>query len=771
MDNQKIKILVVDDQPSNLRFLSNVLTEQGYQVQRAISGQLALNAALSSPPDLILLDIMMPDMDGYEVCKQLKSIEQTRAIPVIFLSILDEVYDKIKAFRVGGVDYIMKPFQVEEVLARIDKQIAIQRLQQQLKERNEKLQESQSLLAGILNSSLDGVAAFSALRNEQKKIVDFKLILLNPTAEKMLNRRLDELVGKQLLVEMPEHLTNGLFDAYVSVVETSQPLELEFFYHKGPVNGCWLQIAAVKLNDGFAITFRNITERKQAETALRESEERFRAIFEQAAVGIAHISLSGQFLRVNPGFCEILGYQESELLCRTWQEITHPDDLGTESEYIQEMWVGSVPTASMEKRYIRKDGQVRWVNVTISTMRIAEKIQYFIGVIQDVSERKQAEIALRESEERFRAIFEQAAVGISQTTLSGQFLRVNPGFCEIMGYTEAELLEMAWQEITHPDDVEPNLDYVSQLLAGHIQTYSLEKRYIRKDGGVQWVNSTTSAMRNATGTPQFLIGAIEDISERKQAQEQLQTSLEVQTRYAQELARSNAELEQFAYVASHDLQAPLSTIASYAQLLETRYQDQLEANAKKFINKIVKGAMRMQVLIDDLLEYSRVGRKNKPFAATDCNRVFEEACANLHLALRKNQAVVTRSNLPLVTADSSQLVQLFQNLISNAIKYRRDEPPVIRVTFENQEDCWLFAVQDNGIGIESKYSERIFQIFQRLHTQEEYSGTGIGLAICQKIVERHGGRIWVESQPGTGSTFYFTIPHKIWNSEREGESF
>ncbi|MDB9512430.1 response regulator [Kamptonema animale CS-326] len=492
MDNNKLKILIVDDQPSNLRFLSKILTDQGYNVKRAISGQLGLNAALGSPPNLILLDIMMPDMDGYELCQKLKSMESTRSVPIIFLSGLDDVQYKIKAFQVGGVDYITKPFQVEEVLARIDTQIALQKLQNKLEEQNALLQQSQSLIASILNSSLDGIAAFATVRNKERKIVDFQWILVNHSVEAILALKSEELVGKYLLEEMPLHRKNGLFDLYVSVVETGEPLDTEFYYEQEKLSPCWLQIVAVKLNDGFAVTFHNITARKQAE---------------------------------------------------------------------------------------------------------------------------------------------------------------------------------------------------------------------------------------------------------------------------EELARSNAELEQFAYVASHDLQAPLSTIASYAQLLEGRYRDQIDANAMKFIQKMIKGSVRMQSLIDDLLEYSRVSKKSKDFEATDCNQIFEEACGNLHLAIRKNQATVSRCDLPIVIGDCSQMVQVFQNLIGNAIKYRRDYPPIIHLSVERRETDWLFSVSDNGIGIDSKHSERIFQIFQRLHTQEEYTGTGIGLAICQKIVERHGGKIWVESQLGAGATFYFTLPY------------
>ena len=632
MDNSQIKVLVVDDQPSNLRFLSKLLTAQGYQVYRAICGQLALNVAIAHCPDLILLDIRMPEMNGYEVCRRLKATAETEQIPVIFLSVLDEMNDKLQAFRVGGADYITKPFQVEEVLARIEKQVGLQKLQQQLKEQNYQLQQSQSLLASILNSSLDGVVAYSAVRNSEGNIVDFQWLLINPAAEKFYGLLLNEIVGKNLLAELSQVRNNGLFDLYVSVVETGETVDREISYEHERDTIVWLHIVAVKLNDGLAVTFRNITDRKRAE------------------------------------------------------------------------------------------------------------------------------IALRDSEERFRAIFEQAAVGIAKTALCGQFMRVNPGFCQIVRYAESELLQKNWQAITHPDDIEADREYVRSLLSGNIQTFSLEKRLVCKDEAVRWANVTVSAMRDANGTPQYLVCAIEDISQRKLVQELLQASLDTQTRYAQELTRSNAELEQFSYVASHDLQAPLSTIAGYAQLLEKRCHNQLDAQGNKFIRNIVNSCERMQALIDDLLEYSRVGRSEKPFDVIDCNLVFEDACANLQLAIRQDRASVTRGDLPRVRGDSFQLLQLFQNLIGNAIKYRSSEAPMVRVNASRQGDSWVFSVQDNGIGIAEQYHPRIFQLFQRLHNQKQYSGTGIGLAICQRIVERHGGHLWVESEPNRGSTFYFSIP-------------
>jgi signal transduction histidine kinase len=234
------------------------------------------------------------------------------------------------------------------------------------------------------------------------------------------------------------------------------------------------------------------------------------------------------------------------------------------------------------------------------------------------------------------------------------------------------------------------------------------------------------------------------------------THAELQQRIA-DLQRSNSELEQFAYVASHDLQEPLRMITGYTQLLAKRYKGRLDPDADNYIGFAVDGAKRMQALIEALLNYSRVGTRGKPRARTDCEAVLRSTLAGLQLAIEQSGAVVTHDPLPNVMADANQIGQLFQNLIANAIKFRNSEAPRIHISSKQKSDAWLFSVKDNGIGIDRQYAERIFVIFQRLHTRDEYAGTGIGLAICKKIVERHGGTIWVDSESSKGATFYFTL--------------
>lgn len=363
-----------------------------------------------------------------------------------------------------------------------------------------------------------------------------------------------------------------------------------------------------------------------------------------------------------------------------------------------------------------------------------------------IAELEAGKTELKQSEELFRILFHSSPIGI-YIVQDGRFRFLGHQFARITGYNEDELIGISSLNLVLPEDRNAVRENAVKMLKGE-RSSGYEFRIITKRAETKWVMETVAPVfyqrRRAT------LGNLVDITERKQTEKELKQIMA-------EMTCSNTELEQFAHVVSHDLQEPLRMVSSYTQLLARRYHDKLDGDADEFIAYAVDGANRMQVLLSDLLDYSRVGTRGKPFKVIYCEDVFDQAMANMKLAIEESGAVVSHDPLPIIMADEGQLVQLFQNLIGNAVKFRNQEPPRIHVSAEKRRNEWVFSVRDNGIGIDPQHAQSIFEIFRRLHTREEYPGTGMGLAICKKIVERHGGQIWVQSQSGEGSTFYFII--------------
>jgi len=384
--------------------------------------------------------------------------------------------------------------------------------------------------------------------------------------------------------------------------------------------------------------------------------------------------------------------------------------------------------------------------------RLGQSVTHVLDQNRRRNDQRCAEEALCESNARKTAILETAVDGIITIDERGIIESINPAAERLFGYAADEIIGQNVQRLMSAQCKEEQERYLRRFLSsGHRPMIGIGREVVglKKDGTTFPMELAVSEVR--FGDRRMFTGIGRDISERKQAELEL-------VRRARELARSNAELEQFAYVASHDLQEPLRMMGSFSQLLARRYGGQLDATAHEFISFIVDGANRMQTLINDLLAYSRVGTRGATFQPNDCEALLERALANLKQSIDDTGAVVIHDPLPTLWVDATQIVQLFQNLIGNAIKYRGDAPPRIHLAVARQGEGWVFSVRDNGIGFDPKHAERIFTMFQRLHTRDEYPGTGIGLTICKKIVERHGGRIWAESEPGGGSRFFFTIP-------------
>jgi PAS domain S-box-containing protein len=482
--------------------------------------------------------------------------------------------------------------------------------------------------------------------------------------------------------------------------------------------------------------------------ALASAETRFRAVVESAPSGMVMIDRAGNIALVNRETERLFGYARDEIIGKPVELLVPARFRGRHPAFRTDFFANPQTRAmgaGRELYGLRKDGSEIPVEIGLNPIETDEGL-FVLASIVDITARKRAEA-------RFRAAVESSPNGMVMIDQTGKIILVNREIERLFGYTRDQLIGEPIERLVperlrgrHP---ELRTDFFTTPQARAMGAgRDLFGR--RRDGVEIPVEIGLNPIETEEGL--FVLASVVDISERKRAEA--------------ELRRSNAELEQFAYVASHDLQEPLRMVANYTQLLAKRYRGKLGSDADEFIHFAVDGALRMQQLIADLLAYSRVGTRGKPLAPTDCEAVLARALADLKLTVQQSGAVVTHDPLPTVLGDETQLGQLFQNLLANALKFHGPEAPRVHVSAEVNEADWRFTVRDNGIGIAPEHTERIFVIFQRLHTAAEYPGTGIGLAICKKIVERHGGRLWVESEPGKGTAFRFTIPLRPGRPER-----
>lgn len=490
-----------------------------------------------------------------------------------------------------------------------------------------------------------------------------------------------------------------------------------------------------------------LAERKRAEQALRDSEQKWRLLVQTIPDYVAVHDRQGGFIFLNH---YAQGFSSQDIVGKCWRDFVAPES----QAFFQRAFDDCLNSGKIQRfqyKALGHHGQWRHYDNFVVPLFDNGEVSRILSIARDITEQLQAEQQFRNEETKFRMVFDESPVGKSLTLPDGRLSRVNRAFADMLGYTLQEMTGVNFVQITHPDDVAESRECIRALLNREQDIYHLCKRYIHKHGHIVWAEITTRMHRDEYGVAQFLLTHIQDISERKLTEERMQ-------RLNADLVRSNKELEQFAYVASHDLQEPLRMVASYTQLLAKRYQDRLDQDANEFIHYAVDGANRMQRLIQDLLAYSRVNTRGSTLARVDLHAALADAVANLQVAIHESSALVTNGELPTVTGDRLLLAQLLQNLLANAIKFRQKEvPPRVHVSAEKSGDEWVVSVQDNGIGIDPQYFGRLFVIFQRLHSRQEYPGTGIGLAICQRIVARHGGKIWVESAPGQGAAFRFTL--------------
>jgi PAS domain S-box-containing protein len=507
----------------------------------------------------------------------------------------------------------------------------------------------------------------------------------------------------------------------------------------------------------------DVTEQKHAQESLGSASRYARSLLEASLDPLVTISAEGKITDVNEATVKVTGVTREKLIGTDFSNyFTEPEK--ARQGYRQVFDKGSVTDYPLTIRH--KEGKLTDVlyNATVYKDTRGNVLGVFAAA-RDVTEKKRAEDELDRYREHLEELVEERTTELHRSEVSlaraqeiahlGSWeldlvinkLTWSDEVYRIFGLQpkQFDATYEAFLERVHPDDrAAVDKTYSDSVQQGK-DSYEIEHRIVRGDTGeIRFVHEKCEHFRDDAGNIIRSVGMVHDITERKQ--------------HEQQLKRSNENLEQFAYVASHDLQEPLRIMASYSQLLERRYKEQLDRDAKDFIEFIVDAAGRMQTLITDLLAYSRAGRHDLTLSQVDCNKVMQKVTSALSKTIEAEEARVSWDELPVVAGAEISFMQLFQNLIGNALKFRSSEPPEINVSVINKNNEWVFSVSDNGIGIEPQYKERIFQIFQRLHSRSDYAGTGIGLSICKKIVDNFGGRIWVESESGKGSTFYFTVP-------------
>ncbi|MCY2928611.1 MAG: PAS domain S-box protein [Planctomycetota bacterium] len=596
---------------------------------------------------------------------------------------------------------------------------------------------------------------------------------VNAATEASTGRTRQELVGTDFSMYFtdPDEARTGYRRVFQEGVVRDYPLEIcHRDGHTIPV----LYNAAVYRDDGGQVVgifaaARDITQRKRAEEALRTSEQEFRSLAEAVPQVVWATRADGWNIYFNQRWVDYTGMTMEQSYGHGWNTPFHPDDKQRAWNAWQRATQYSEPY-SLECRLRRADGVYRWWLVRGAPMLGANgEILKWFGTCTDIEDLKIAEaalreandllerrvadrtMALRESEERFRTLANTIPQLAWWANADGYITWYNDNWYRYTGTTPQQMEGWGWQSVHDP----AALPLVMERWKASIATgepFDMTFPLRGADGVFRRFLTRIQPLKDPAGHVMQWFGTNTDVEELEGAQESLRTAV-------QDLERSNKELEQFAYVASHDLQEPLRMVSGFMDLLQQRYGPQLDDKAREYIGYSTDAAIRMRQLVKDLLEFSRVGRKHQDVRPVEVRAIVAGVLANLSAVVQEAGAVVTQDQLPTILANPIELGQLFQNLIGNALKFRRpDRPCRIHVGAERQGSSWQFSVRDNGIGIPADSIERVFKIFERLHTREKYAGTGIGLAICKKIIESHGGQIWVESTPGEGSTFHFTLP-------------
>ncbi|MBK9414377.1 MAG: PAS domain S-box protein [Bacteroidetes bacterium] len=506
---------------------------------------------------------------------------------------------------------------------------------------------------------------------------------------------------------------------------------------------------------GMLTNFKDITEIKEAEQELIKSEKRFKALVGNAEDIISLIDEKGKVIYVSPAFEKATGYTVDYMVGKNFSEIMHPENIYDSKNIFSELLLHPGKLFHRQNRFRHKDGHHFWVEGTVINLLNDENVKAIVANHRDVSDKFKSRDTAIEMNERFSIVSKATHDVVWDWNLITNEIWWNENFYTLFGYDKDETEQKFefWIKNIDDNDRERVEKKIFESIKNGEMFWTDEYKYHGGNGKVFFILDRGSIIRNLEGEPIRMIGSMVNLTPQKIAEEK-------EKKYVEELERSNKELEQFAYIASHDLQEPLRMVGSYVQLIEQRYKGRLDEDADEFIKYAVDGANRMKQLIIDLLNYSKINRQ-LPDVEVDLNTVVKDVLENLKTIIVESKTEIKIDELPVILADKTQMIQVFQNLLANAVKFQvKDNIPEIRISAERKTDEWLFSVKDNGIGIDKKYHDKVFVIFKQLHSKAMFNGTGIGLAVVKKIVERHGGTIWFESELGKGTTFYFTLKVK-----------
>jgi PAS domain S-box-containing protein len=756
LKNGKVNILIVDDVAGNIFALEQLLTKPERVFIAATNGRDALMTVLNKDIDLIILDVQMPGMDGFEVAKMLKTSKRTQDVPIIFVSAEKKEHQFVlKGYEEGGIDYLYKPLDPEITEAKVAVLLQLHLQKRELKEKNTVLEKYDLLI----NNSADLICIINAgtLKFEE----------VNNAVIEILKYSVKEIKDTSLLFHLPEE--DRLKVQKISR-ENVEKFSIETRIYNKNREIKWLNWNIINRTGWWFANARDITGIKKVE----EIKNYLASVVRQSNEAIYLHDPDGKIISWNDGAEKIYGFTEEEALkMKIWNIV--PEYLLAETQEAINNILAGVEIQLLETKRITKHGKIIDVLFSASVLVDVNKNLKSIAITErDITEQKHAAEKikqlnidlqknirqLKENEEQVQTILKNAPDAVVVINEEGKIVSWNPKAESIFGWTADEVMGKYLHEIIIPltfrSAHQKGLNHFLQTGEGPVLNKQVELPALRKDNTE--FDAGISISPTTVKGKYYFIGFISDITYRKKAEAEVKQKNEQLENAVLQLNQVNKELESFSYSVSHDLRAPLRALNGFSQILKEEFAHSLNEEGKRLLNKIQYNAQSMGMLIDDLLAFSKLGKRDLQKSLVNMEELIKEVLCEIESS-DTHRATIKINKLPLAYADHSLIRQVFTNLISNAVKYssKSESPKIIIGVLDETAEC-VYYVKDNGVGFNMEHANKLFGVFQRLHSNEEFEGTGVGLAIVQRIILKHGGRVWAEAQQGVGATFYISLP-------------